>query len=88
MQPKLRVLLGASVLVSQSVAEVNKKPVVTLLGDTKMSKPTIENNPELGSAMVADADLPKVLRLEKLFNLNYCVVERKPFVQVTVVGRK
>lgn len=44
--------------------------------------------PEFGSAMVADADLSKVLRLEKLFNLNYCVLEHKPFVKVTVVGRK
>lgn len=42
--------------------------------------------PEIGSAMVADADLHKVLRLSTWFDLECKPL--KDFVKVTVVGRK
>lgn len=44
--------------------------------------------PEFGTAMVADADLSKVLRLNKLFDMTCKPMKTKPFVKVTVLGYK
>ena len=45
--------------------------------------------PEFGSAIISDADLHKIFRLNKLFDMTYePILPMRAFVKVTVVGRK